>query len=86
MHWYMVGGDAQTVHAFVCSLPCPHFTHKFLYLSLSLHIHTHTLSFSLFYTDEAQKYAFNSRMMEIQTKMTERALELLNLPDRKYVV
>eukprot|EP00242_Pyramimonas_sp_CCMP2087_P017760 CAMPEP_0198210978 /NCGR_PEP_ID=MMETSP1445-20131203/22552_1 /TAXON_ID=36898 /ORGANISM="Pyramimonas sp., Strain CCMP2087" /LENGTH=229 /DNA_ID=CAMNT_0043885151 /DNA_START=309 /DNA_END=995 /DNA_ORIENTATION=- len=36
----------------------------------------------IFYNDiEAKKYARNSRMMEIQERLTERALELLNLPD-----
>ncbi|XP_077968041.1 18S rRNA (guanine-N(7))-methyltransferase-like [Styela clava] len=36
----------------------------------------------IFYNEnEAQKYTTNSRMMEIQAKMTERALELLNLPE-----
>ena len=30
--------------------------------------------------DEAKKYAVNSRMREIQTSLTERALELLALP------
>lgn len=35
----------------------------------------------MFYDDtEAQKYSSNSRMMEIQSKMSERAIELLNLP------
>jgi 18S rRNA (guanine1575-N7)-methyltransferase len=37
----------------------------------------------IFYNDqEAKKYTTNSRMMEIQTTMTERALELLLLPER----
>lgn len=37
----------------------------------------------VFYNDaEAKKYATSSRMMEIQTKMAERALELCLLPDR----
>jgi len=31
--------------------------------------------------DEAVKYTSNTRMMEIQSQMTERALELLNLPE-----
>lgn len=36
----------------------------------------------IFYNDaEASKYARNSRMMEIQERLTERALELLALPD-----
>lgn len=36
----------------------------------------------LFYNDaEAQKYTYNSRVMEIQAQMCERALELLMLPD-----
>lgn len=35
----------------------------------------------IFYNeDEAKKYSCNSRMMEIQAKMSERAIELLNLP------
>ncbi|KNC72882.1 hypothetical protein SARC_14557, partial [Sphaeroforma arctica JP610] len=35
----------------------------------------------LFYSaTEAKKYAVNSRMQSIQTSMTQRALELLNLP------
>ena len=39
----------------------------------------------LFYNDdEAKKYAYNTRMMEIQTKMTERAIELLNLPQNQH--
>ncbi|CAK9089121.1 Probable 18S rRNA (guanine-N(7))-methyltransferase (Bud site selection protein 23 homolog) (Williams-Beuren syndrome chromosomal region 22 protein homolog) [Durusdinium trenchii] len=37
----------------------------------------------IFYNDEeSERYATSSRMIEIQTKMTERALELLLLPDR----
>jgi 18S rRNA (guanine1575-N7)-methyltransferase len=37
----------------------------------------------IFYGDEeSRKYATSSRMIDIQTKMTERALELLLLPDR----
>mmetsp|Transcript_76865 Transcript_76865/g.238077 ORF Transcript_76865/g.238077 Transcript_76865/m.238077 type:complete len:280 (-) Transcript_76865:58-897(-) len=37
----------------------------------------------IFYNDEeSRKYATNSRMIEIQTKMTERALQLLLLPER----
>jgi len=36
----------------------------------------------IFYGDtEARKYASNSRMIEIQTQLTERALELLQLPE-----
>ena len=36
----------------------------------------------IFYNeDEARKYTTNSRMIEIQTALTERALELLALPD-----
>ncbi|KCV70301.1 methyltransferase [Fonticula alba] len=36
----------------------------------------------VFYNNvEARKYTFNSRMLNIQTEMTERALELLNLPE-----
>ena len=36
----------------------------------------------IFYNDdEARKYTDNSRMITIQTKLTERALELLALPD-----
>jgi len=36
----------------------------------------------LFYdVDEARKYTSNSRMIEIQTQMAERAIELLNIPD-----
>eukprot|EP00466_Bigelowiella_natans_P003845 jgi/Bigna1/86830/estExt_fgenesh1_pg.C_140096 len=36
----------------------------------------------LFYDEmEAKKYAYSTRMMEIQSKMSERAMELLNLPD-----
>ncbi|CAL8362886.1 unnamed protein product [Merluccius merluccius] len=31
--------------------------------------------------DEAKKYSQNSRMMEIQSQMSERAVELLNLPE-----
>jgi len=31
---------------------------------------------------EAKKYAINSRMLEIQTQMTVRAIELLNLPNK----
>lgn len=38
----------------------------------------------LFYDqNEAQKYMRNSRMIDVQTKMTGRALELLDLPDEK---
>ncbi|XP_016054505.1 PREDICTED: probable 18S rRNA (guanine-N(7))-methyltransferase [Miniopterus natalensis] len=38
----------------------------------------------LFYDEnEARKYMRNSRMIEVQTKMTGRALELLDLPDEK---
>lgn len=37
----------------------------------------------VFYNDaESQKYATNSRMMEIQSKMADRALDLILLPDR----
>lgn len=37
----------------------------------------------IFYNDEeSRKYATNSRMIEIQTSMAERALELILLPDR----
>eukprot|EP00933_Yihiella_yeosuensis_P021967 TRINITY_DN17303_c1_g1_i1.p1 TRINITY_DN17303_c1_g1~~TRINITY_DN17303_c1_g1_i1.p1 ORF type:complete len:285 (-),score=55.53 TRINITY_DN17303_c1_g1_i1:84-938(-) len=37
----------------------------------------------IFYNDEeAQKYATSSRMIEIQTKMADRAIDLLLLPDR----
>lgn len=37
----------------------------------------------MFYNDEeAVKYANNSRMIKIQTRMSERAIELLNLPSR----
>lgn len=32
--------------------------------------------------DEARKYSNNSRIMQIQTEMTQRAVELLNLPER----
>ncbi|XP_043910075.1 probable 18S rRNA (guanine-N(7))-methyltransferase [Protopterus annectens] len=36
----------------------------------------------LFYNEEeARKYTQNSRMIDIQTKMSERAIELLNLPE-----
>ncbi|GCB60308.1 hypothetical protein scyTo_0009154 [Scyliorhinus torazame] len=36
----------------------------------------------VFYSeDEARKYTQNSRMIEIQTRMSERAVELLNLPE-----
>jgi len=36
----------------------------------------------IFYDEmEAKKYAYSTRMMEIQSKMSERAMELLNLPD-----
>eukprot|EP00695_Tsukubamonas_globosa_P003394 TRINITY_DN609_c0_g1_i1.p1 TRINITY_DN609_c0_g1~~TRINITY_DN609_c0_g1_i1.p1 ORF type:complete len:284 (+),score=81.86 TRINITY_DN609_c0_g1_i1:58-909(+) len=36
----------------------------------------------IFYNDrEAKKYAANSRIIEIQSRMSERAIELLNLPD-----
>ncbi|GAB5371862.1 hypothetical protein AAMO2058_001616300 [Amorphochlora amoebiformis] len=36
----------------------------------------------IFYNEaEAKKYAYNSRMITIQTKMSERAIELLNLPN-----
>lgn len=36
----------------------------------------------IFYGDtEAKKYASSSRMIEIQTQLTERALELLRLPE-----
>lgn len=36
----------------------------------------------IFYDDkEARKYTTSSRMLEIQSKLSERALELLNLPD-----
>eukprot|EP01104_Vermistella_antarctica_P010950 TRINITY_DN2984_c0_g1_i1.p1 TRINITY_DN2984_c0_g1~~TRINITY_DN2984_c0_g1_i1.p1 ORF type:complete len:293 (+),score=55.27 TRINITY_DN2984_c0_g1_i1:180-1058(+) len=38
----------------------------------------------IFYNDdEAKKYAVNSRMIKIQSKMTERAMELMNLPEDK---
>lgn len=33
--------------------------------------------------DEAQKYAQNTRMIEIQREMTERALEILAIPEGK---
>ncbi|KAI8916093.1 S-adenosyl-L-methionine-dependent methyltransferase, partial [Gorgonomyces haynaldii] len=37
----------------------------------------------IFYNeDEAKKYHQNSRIIEIQTQLSERAIELLNLPDR----
>ena len=36
----------------------------------------------IFYDDvEARKYSQNSRMMEIQSSMSDRAIELLNLPE-----
>eukprot|EP00471_Norrisiella_sphaerica_P010420 CAMPEP_0184492208 /NCGR_PEP_ID=MMETSP0113_2-20130426/22611_1 /TAXON_ID=91329 /ORGANISM="Norrisiella sphaerica, Strain BC52" /LENGTH=285 /DNA_ID=CAMNT_0026876887 /DNA_START=121 /DNA_END=978 /DNA_ORIENTATION=+ len=36
----------------------------------------------IFYNEmEAKKYAYSTRMIEIQSKMSERALELLNLPN-----
>jgi 18S rRNA (guanine1575-N7)-methyltransferase len=41
----------------------------------------------IFYNDrEAQKYTENSRIREIQVSMTERALELLELEDRKCLI
>jgi 18S rRNA (guanine1575-N7)-methyltransferase len=40
------------------------------------------ITFTKFYNEtEARKYANNTRMIEIQGRMSERALELLNLPD-----
>ena len=40
----------------------------------------------LFYNDdEAVKYTRNSRMLKIQAQITERALELLNLPPQNAV-
>lgn len=42
----------------------------------------HSAPPELYYNDEeAKKYTFNSRIMDIQVQMTERALELLALPD-----
>mmetsp|Transcript_45988 Transcript_45988/g.146894 ORF Transcript_45988/g.146894 Transcript_45988/m.146894 type:complete len:192 (+) Transcript_45988:1570-2145(+) len=41
----------------------------------------HTAPPEIFYNDvEARKYTSNSRMIEIQAKLTDRAMELLNLP------
>eukprot|EP01098_Paradermamoeba_levis_P013030 TRINITY_DN583_c0_g1_i1.p1 TRINITY_DN583_c0_g1~~TRINITY_DN583_c0_g1_i1.p1 ORF type:complete len:291 (-),score=77.48 TRINITY_DN583_c0_g1_i1:196-1068(-) len=38
----------------------------------------------IFYSEtEAKKYSTNTRMIEIQTRMSERALELLNLPEER---
>lgn len=43
----------------------------------------HTAPAEIFYNDEeSQKYATSSRMIDIQTKMAERCLELILLPDR----
>mmetsp|Transcript_84973 Transcript_84973/g.147408 ORF Transcript_84973/g.147408 Transcript_84973/m.147408 type:complete len:281 (-) Transcript_84973:72-914(-) len=43
----------------------------------------HAAPAEVFYNDEeSQKYATSSRMIDIQTKMAERALELILLPDR----
>ncbi|KAG7215600.1 hypothetical protein INR49_022126 [Caranx melampygus] len=42
----------------------------------------HTAPPDVFYNEEeAKKYSQNSRMIEIQTQMSERAVELLNLPE-----
>ncbi|XP_041096858.1 probable 18S rRNA (guanine-N(7))-methyltransferase [Polyodon spathula] len=42
----------------------------------------HTAPPELFYNEaEARKYSQNSRMIEIQSQMSERAVELLNLPE-----
>nr|QBH74327.1 hypothetical protein [Aphelinus abdominalis] len=42
----------------------------------------HTAPPEIFYNDtEAQKYSYNSRMIEIQEQMTQRAMELLVLPE-----
>ena len=42
----------------------------------------HTAPPDVFYDDtEARKYTTNSRIMQIQTQLTERALELLALPE-----
>lgn len=42
----------------------------------------HSAPPEMFYNDdEARKYTSNTRMMEIQNQMTERALEILGLPD-----
>lgn len=41
----------------------------------------------IFYNDEeSQKYATSSRMIDIQTKMAERALDLILLPDRPSLI
>eukprot|EP00931_Biecheleriopsis_adriatica_P050508 TRINITY_DN2924_c0_g1_i2.p1 TRINITY_DN2924_c0_g1~~TRINITY_DN2924_c0_g1_i2.p1 ORF type:complete len:277 (-),score=55.76 TRINITY_DN2924_c0_g1_i2:33-863(-) len=41
----------------------------------------------IFYNDEeSQKYATSSRMIEIQTKMADRAIDLLLLPDRPCLI
>ena len=42
----------------------------------------HTAPPEIFYNvDEAQKYSRNTRIMEIQATMSERAIEMLNLKD-----
>lgn len=42
----------------------------------------HTAPPEIFYNeDEARKYTSNSRMIEIQSRLTQRAVELLALPD-----
>jgi len=44
----------------------------------------HLLSAEIFYgTDEAQKYSNNTRIIGIQTEMTERALQILAIPPEK---
>jgi len=53
------------------------------YAALGLPVETHLVRLCArqFYNkEEAAKYATNSRMREIQTSLTERALELLSLP------
>jgi len=51
-------------------------------LIVMAHRPEHVAPPEIFYNEaEAKKYARNSRMMEIQERLTERALELLALPD-----
>ena len=46
----------------------------------------HTAPPEIFYNvDEAQKYSRNTRVMEIQATMSERAIEMLNLKENELV-
>lgn len=54
---------------------------------MSRHRPEHTAPPEIFYSkDEAVKYTTNSRMIEIQAQMAERAIELLMLPDEKCLI